>query len=278
MIVIDGHGIMQFFSTAAERLFGWCRAGGDRPERQHPDAGARPLPPRRLYRALSHHQRSAHHRHRPHRDRQAPRRHDLSDAPVDRRDAVRRRALFHRLRPRPYRASADPGAAPGIAIRTRPRLAAERDGRDGVGARPRAQPAAGRDQQLHEGIATAAGRQHRSQHAEDRERDGPRRRAGAARRPDHPPPARLRLPRRIREAGREPVQADRGGRRARARRRARAERAASLQPRSRVPISCSPTGCRSSRCWSICSATRWKRWRSRRSASSSSPTPASPTT
>jgi len=40
----------------------------------------------------------------------------------------------------------------------------------------------------------------------------------------------------------------------------------------------SPTGCRSSRCWSICSATRWRRWPSRRAASSSSPTAALPTT
>ena len=114
--------------------------------------------------------------------------------------------------------------------------------------------------------------------AEDRKRAGSRRGAGAARRPDHPAPARLRLPRRIREAGREPVEADRGGRRARPCRRARAERAAPLQASIPAPISSSPTGCRSSRCWSICSATRWKRWRSRRGASSSSPTPASRTT
>ena len=41
-------------------------------------------------------------------------------ASLDRRDAVWRRALFHRLRPRPDRASADPGAAAGTAVGTGP--------------------------------------------------------------------------------------------------------------------------------------------------------------
>ncbi|MET4279082.1 hypothetical protein ABIB68_007284 [Bradyrhizobium sp. F1.2.2] len=67
------------------------------------------------------------------------------------RDAVGRGALFHRLRPRPHRASADPGAAPGIAVRARARLAPDRDGRNGFRARPRDQPAARGNQQLHEG-------------------------------------------------------------------------------------------------------------------------------
>ena len=35
---------------------------------------------------------------------------------------------------RPHRASADPGAAAGAAVRTGPRLPPERDGRDGLGA------------------------------------------------------------------------------------------------------------------------------------------------
>ena len=180
MIVIDEHGIMQFFSTAAERQFGYAEPRGDRPERQRADAGAGSHPPRRLPRALPIHRRTAHHRHRPDRDRQAPGRHDISDASFDRRDAIGRRALLHRLRARPDRASADPGPAAGIAIRTRPRLAPERDGRDGIRARARAQSAARRDQQLHEGLAPAAGGQHRSQHGEDRKRAGPRRRAGAS--------------------------------------------------------------------------------------------------
>ena len=204
MIVIDGHGIMQFFSTAAERLFGYAEQEAIGQNVSDADARAGSRPPRRLPRALPIHRRAAHHRHRPDRDRQAPGRHDLSDAPVDRRNAIRRRALLHRLRARPDRAPADPGAAPGTAVRTGPRLAPERDGRDGVGAGARAQSAARRHQQLHEGLAPAAGRQRRSQYAENRERDGPRRRTGAARRPDHPPPARLRLARRIREARREP--------------------------------------------------------------------------
>ena len=44
----------------------------------------------------------------------------------------------------------------------------------------------------------------RSQHAENRKCDGPRRRTGASRRPDHSPPSRLRFARRIRKARRKP--------------------------------------------------------------------------
>ncbi len=40
MIVIDEHGIMQSFSSAAERLFGYRAAEAHRTERQDPDAGA----------------------------------------------------------------------------------------------------------------------------------------------------------------------------------------------------------------------------------------------
>ena len=45
MIVIDEHGIIQFFSSAAERQFGYVRAGSDREEHQRPDAGAGPQSP-----------------------------------------------------------------------------------------------------------------------------------------------------------------------------------------------------------------------------------------
>ena len=126
------HPVLQHRGRAAVRL---CRAGGHRQERQRADADAGPAAPRQLSGALPVDRRAAHHRHRTDRDRQAQGRDDLSDAPVDRRDAVRRRALFHRLRARPHRAPADPGAAAGIAIRTGSRFAPERDGRDGLRAR-----------------------------------------------------------------------------------------------------------------------------------------------
>ena len=49
------------------------------------------------------------------------------------------------------------GQDAGTQLRTAACLAAQRDGRDGIGARARAQPAARGDQQLHEGLAPAAG-------------------------------------------------------------------------------------------------------------------------
>ena len=76
-----------------------------------------------------------------------------------------RKALLYRLRPRSHRAATDPGAAAGTAIRTGPRLAPERDGRDGFRPGPRTQSAAVGHQQLHEGIAPPAGGQHRRQRA-----------------------------------------------------------------------------------------------------------------
>ena len=72
------------------------------------------------------------------------------------------RALLHRLHPRPHRAPADRGAAAGTAGRAGARFAADRHGRDGVGAGARTEPAAVGDRQLHERIAPAAGEQHRS--------------------------------------------------------------------------------------------------------------------
>ena len=52
MIVIDEHGIMQFFSSAAERQFGYSAARGDRKKHQRADAGAGSQPSRRLSGAL----------------------------------------------------------------------------------------------------------------------------------------------------------------------------------------------------------------------------------
>ena len=138
-------------------------------------------------------------------------------------------ALLHRLRPRSDRASADPGTAAGTAIRTGPRLAPERDGRDGVRAGARTQSAACRDQQLHERFAPAAGASAdpNTPKIEARWTAPPNRRSAPAqiiRRL-----ARFRCAGGIREARRKPFQADRGSRRARSRRRPRARRAASLQ-------------------------------------------------
>ena len=48
MIVIDGSGIMQFFSSAAERQFGYLATRSDRSERQHADAKPGSFTPRRL--------------------------------------------------------------------------------------------------------------------------------------------------------------------------------------------------------------------------------------
>ena len=69
------------------------------------------------------------------------------------------RRYFHRLHPRPHRAAADRGAAAGTAIGAGPHLAADRDGRDGLDAGARTQPAAVGDRQLSERLAPAAGGQ-----------------------------------------------------------------------------------------------------------------------
>ena len=158
MIVIDEHGIMQFFSSAAERQFGYSE-----PEAIGKNISAlMPEPDRSRHdgylRALPEDGRTAHHRHRAYRHRDAQGRHDVSDAPHHRRDEFGRKALLYGLRPRSHRAATDPGTAAGTAIRTGPRLASKRDGRDGFRPGPRTQSAAVGHQQLHEGIAPPAGR------------------------------------------------------------------------------------------------------------------------
>ena len=52
MVVIDERGIIQSFSVAAERMFGFTGEEGVRPQRQHADAVAIPGRPRWLYRPL----------------------------------------------------------------------------------------------------------------------------------------------------------------------------------------------------------------------------------
>ncbi len=83
-------------------------------------------------------------------------------------------------------------------------------------------------------------------------RAGARGRAGAARRPDHPPAARFRVAARLRAADRERREAGGGGERARPRRRAREAGRAQVQARSRARSGSSSIASRSSRCWSIC--------------------------
>ena len=68
-------------------------------------------------------------------------------------------ALLHRLHPRPDRAAADRSAPAGTAVRAGAYFAPDRDGRDGLDAGARAQPAAVGDRQLSERLAPAAGEQ-----------------------------------------------------------------------------------------------------------------------
>ena len=182
MIVIDGNGIMQFFSSAAERQFGYT----EREAIGQNVSMLMPNPDRSRHDGYLARYRSTGERHIIGIGRIVTgQRKDGTTFPmhlIDRRNAVRRSALLHRLRPRSDRTAADPGAASGTAIRTRPRLAPERDGRDGLGACARAQSAARRDQQLYEGFAPSAERQRRPQHCKDRKRAGPRRRTGDPRR------------------------------------------------------------------------------------------------
>ena len=110
MIVIDGHGIMQFFSSAAERQFGYSEHEAIGQNVSDADAAAGS---QRATTVTSPAISTTGERHIIGIGRivtgHAQGRHDLSDASVDRRNAIRRRALLHRFRARPDRAPADPG-------------------------------------------------------------------------------------------------------------------------------------------------------------------------
>ena len=170
MIVIDGRGIMQLFSTAAERLFGWSEqeAIGQNVSILMPE------PDRTRHDSYIARYRSTNDPHIIGIGRIVTgKRRDGTTFPMhlsigemqsggepyftgfvrDLTEHQKTQARLQELQSELVHVS---------------RLT--RDGRDGLRARPRDQPAPGGDQQLHEGIAAAARRQHRSQHGEDRER------------------------------------------------------------------------------------------------------------
>ena len=117
----------------------------------------------------------------------------------------RRQTLLHRLRPRPDRAAGARNAAAGAAVRAGPCLAPDRDGRDGLGPRARAQPAAVGDHQLPEGAATLLEGGDRSTRRAFARRWSSADQALAGRR-DHPAPARVRRQGRDRADDRKPAQ------------------------------------------------------------------------
>jgi PAS domain S-box-containing protein len=135
MIVIDEDGIVQSFSPAAERLFGYSAAEmiGKNVKMF---AVALPGESRRLYRAISADRTKANHRNWPRRGRRAQGRLDLPDGAGGGRNALERPALFHWLHPRHNAAPAVGGEAAGAAIRGGSYFPIDGDGPDGVSARP----------------------------------------------------------------------------------------------------------------------------------------------
>src|SRR5882724_13199390 len=131
MIVIDGNGIMQFFSTAAERLFGHAEQeaiGKNVSELM-------PHPDRERHDGYLARYRSTGERHIIGIGRIVTgKRRDGTTFPMHLTIGEMQSGgvPYFRLRARPDRAPANTGTAPGIAIRTRSRISPERDGGDGL--------------------------------------------------------------------------------------------------------------------------------------------------
>ena len=117
MIVIDERGIMQSFSAAAERLFGYSAA-------EVVGKNVKILMPT-PYRES----------HDAYLDRYKLTGDDLAARALRRRDENRSAVLFHRLYSRSHRAAEDRSAPPGAAIRAGACFALDRDGRNGIGPR-----------------------------------------------------------------------------------------------------------------------------------------------
>src|SRR5262249_20487401 len=192
MIVIDEGGIVQSFSPAAERLFGYSAAENDWKKCQDVDAVALPGESRWLHRAISADRTKANHRNRPRRGGRAQGRLDLPDGAGCGGNAIERPSLFHWLYPRHNAASAVGGEAAGAAIRARSYFAIDGDGPDGVCAGALTQPAAIGHCGLHEGLATLARKWRRGRLGLAARCPGQGGRSSFARGADHPSLARIR--------------------------------------------------------------------------------------
>ena len=196
MIVIDEHGIIHSFSSAAERLFGFAPAEviGTNIKR------LMPTPYRENHDGyLERYLRTGERRIIGIGRLVVGERKDGSTFPMELAVGEMRSSnqrFFTGFHPRPYGAAADRGKAPGIAVRARAYLPIDRHGRDGVCTGSRAQPAALRDCQLHERLATHARSRHRRPLRLAARCHGQGGGAGFTRGSDHPPLARFRGARR----------------------------------------------------------------------------------